>query len=146
MNRLYISGPISGTTDFEARFGKMEKELRESGYEVVNPAKMNVIMPDSSTHAEYMALSFELINICDTVLMMNGWEESKGANQEYGYARAKGKTIIFDREKLPEKIREYVCDNLCRHAAEDSDYLEQRCEGCKIKELRGEKDEQKSNT
>lgn len=40
MNRIYISGPISGTTDFEVRFGKMEKELRERGYEVVNPAKM----------------------------------------------------------------------------------------------------------
>lgn len=34
-----------------------------------------------------------------------------------------------------EAVREYVCDHLCVHAAEDSEYLEQRCEECKLEEL-----------
>lgn len=44
--------------------------------------------------------------------------------------------------RLPEKkgidieqLREYICDHVCVHAAEDSDHLEQRCEECRLEEL-----------
>lgn len=37
--------------------------------------------------------------------------------------------------KLEEEFMEYICDALCKHAAEDSDYLVQRCEECRIKEF-----------
>jgi hypothetical protein len=94
MSRVYISGPITGTSDFIERFGKVEKELKEKGHEVVNPAKMNGIMPASATHEEYMAVSFALMDLCDTLFLMKGWEESKGANQEYGYARAGEMMVI----------------------------------------------------
>lgn len=30
-----------------------------------------------------------------------------------------------------EELMGYICDNLCVHAAEDSDYLIERCEECK---------------
>lgn len=34
-----------------------------------------------------------------------------------------------------EELREYMCDHLCVHAIEDSDYLQVRCEECRLKEL-----------
>jgi hypothetical protein len=34
-----------------------------------------------------------------------------------------------------EQLREYVCDHICVHAAEDSDYLEHRCKECRLEEL-----------
>lgn len=37
--------------------------------------------------------------------------------------------------ELEEEFMEYICDDLCKHAAEDSDYLVQRCEECRIKEF-----------
>lgn len=47
-------------------------------------------MPKDATHEEYMRMSFELLNICDAIYMLEGWENSKGANQEYGFAKGKG--------------------------------------------------------
>ncbi len=38
-------------------------------------------------------------------------------------------------ENRMEELREYVCDHLCIHAVEDSDYLLVRCEECRLKEL-----------
>ena len=38
---IYISGPITGTSDYMKRFEKAEKELTENGYSVINPAKVN---------------------------------------------------------------------------------------------------------
>lgn len=88
--RIYISGAITGTEDFRERFLKAEKELIECGWETVNPARLNDIMPKNATHGEYMRMSFELLDICDAIYMLDGWENSKGANQEYGFAKGKG--------------------------------------------------------
>ena len=40
-----------------------------------------------------------------------------------------------DRERKIEELRAYVCDHLCVHAAEDSEYLEERCKECRLEEL-----------
>lgn len=40
-----------------------------------------------------------------------------------------------DTEKKIEELRAYVCDHLCVHAAEDSEYLEARCKECRLEEL-----------
>ena len=48
---IYISGPITGTSDYMKRFEKAEKELTENGYSVINPAKVNA-MPVSYTHLD----------------------------------------------------------------------------------------------
>ena len=36
--KIYISGKITGTTDYMDRFGNKQRELEQKGYEVVNPA------------------------------------------------------------------------------------------------------------
>lgn len=39
--RVYISGPISNEPDYKAKFAKAEAELKEQGFEVINPAKFD---------------------------------------------------------------------------------------------------------
>ena len=51
--RVYIAGKISGTDDFKERFGKAEKEFLKINCDVLNPAKLYLIMPESATHDEY---------------------------------------------------------------------------------------------
>lgn len=34
-------------------------------------------MPKNATHGEYMRMSFELLDLCDAIYMLDGWEESK---------------------------------------------------------------------
>ena len=94
--KIYISGAISGTDDYMERFAKAEKELTENGYSVINPAKVNAQLPEDTTYEEYMKMSILMLDMCDSVYMLKGWEKSCGANREYGYAMAKEKTIFIE--------------------------------------------------
>ena len=94
--RVYISGAITGTDDYMERFAKAEKELTEQGYSVVNPAKVNSQLPEDTSYEEYMKMSILMLDMCDSVYMLKGWEKSCGANREYGYAMAKEKTIFIE--------------------------------------------------
>lgn len=63
---------------------------------VYNPAHANSFMPEWTTYEEYMKVSLMLLDFADTIYMLNGWEESKGANREYGYALGKGYQILME--------------------------------------------------
>ena len=65
MKRIYISGPITGTDDFYERFMKAEEMLSCEGLSIVNPVKLNYIMPKYATYNEYMKMSFALLEMCD---------------------------------------------------------------------------------
>lgn len=94
--KIYISGAISNTDDFMERFAKAEKELTEQGYSVVNPAKVNAQLPNDTNYEEYMKMCFCMIDICESIFMLQGWEKSCGANRELGYAMAKDMIIMHE--------------------------------------------------
>lgn len=98
--RVYISGPITGVHDYLWKFAEAEKHLKNKGYNVANPAALNAVMPDDATHEDYMQMCMELIDLCDAVYMMEGWQQSRGANREYGYACGKNMLILDYREEL----------------------------------------------
>lgn len=92
--RIYISGPITGTDDYMKRFAEAEEMLKKKGYSVINPAKVNAMMPEDTTYEEYMTMSIIMLDMCEAIYMMKGWYESCGANREFGYALAKGHDIL----------------------------------------------------
>ena len=98
--KVYLSGPITGTEDYRDRFAHCESRLRRewSGnrngeLEGVNPAKLEHIIPKSASYEEIMKICFDLLQMCDGIMMMPGWKDSRGCNQEYGFARALRKEI-----------------------------------------------------
>ena len=93
---IYISGPITGTSDYMERFEKAEKELIENGYSVINPAKVNAMLPEDATWEEYIKVSLTLLSICTGVYMMPGWRESRGAVLEFMQARRNEMQIYED--------------------------------------------------
>lgn len=97
MNKVYLSGPITGTPDYLSRFEKAEEVCKRTpNVSVVNPAKVNACLPENTSYEEYMDMAFLMLKMCDTIYMMHGWEKSCGANREYGYALGAGMNIIFE--------------------------------------------------
>jgi len=66
--RIYISGGMTGVPDYMEHFAKAQKEL-----------------------------DFTMLDMADSIYMLKGWHQSRGANREYGYAIGKDKTIILEQ-------------------------------------------------
>jgi hypothetical protein len=94
--RIYISGPITGTTDYKERFAAAEEKLKANGYEVVNPAKVTATLPESLIWEQYMDVAVCVIALCDSVYMLNGWRDSRGAKIEREIMLTKGRKILYE--------------------------------------------------
>lgn len=92
--RIYISGPITGTSDYMERFRKAEEKLTAEGHTVYNPAKVNAGMPKQTMREEYMKVAMTILEMADAIYLLKDWWRSYGANREYGYALAKGYVIM----------------------------------------------------
>ena len=91
--KLYLSGAITGTDDYMDRFSMAEK-LLEVEHTIINPAKVNTQLPSDTDYEDYMKMSFCMLDMCDGIYLLKGWEKSCGSNRELGYAMAKGKIIL----------------------------------------------------
>lgn len=100
--RVYISGPITGTDDYQERFKKAEEYLRRQGYEVINPARVNGQMPELKWE-EYMNMSMTMLSLCDMIFMLRGWKESQGAKLEHEYASNGSIHTIYEKEEMYEQ-------------------------------------------
>ncbi len=96
--RIYISGAITGTDDYMERFKAAEEIL--AGNEVLNPAAVCARLPELE-YEEYMKVALTMLAMSEAIYMLPGWQQSRGANREYGYAIAKGMMIFYGEEIAP---------------------------------------------
>src|SRR5574344_3028292 len=87
------------------RVSDKQKELERKGFEVINPALINSFLPKSTTWEQYMSLCYPLIDMCDAMYFLDGWEDSAGAKIELDYARRKNKGICFKDIELRSEER-----------------------------------------
>jgi hypothetical protein len=91
---IYIAGPMTGKQDLNfPLFHREAARLRADGWTVVNPAEIN---PDPA--AGWLACMREDIKQlveCDAVLMLPGWEWSRGASLEHTIAQRLGMRVIY---------------------------------------------------
>lgn len=99
--RLYLSGPITGVENYRENFRKAEEKLRDEDLiDIFNPTKISEVLPTDLTYEECMKIDFALIDMSDILVQLPGWENSRGANREYGYALGKDITIITLEELI----------------------------------------------
>lgn len=97
--KVYISGPITGTDNFVERFAMAEWMLRQKGYTVMNPAsaaRLSEMPPATTAWEEYMGDDLKMIATADAIYLLKGWENSRGAKIEYNVAVGMGKQIMHE--------------------------------------------------
>ena len=134
--KVYISGAITGTSDYMVRFLKAEEKREKGGSTAINPAKVNAMLPKSTTHEEYMRVSLALMDNSDAVYVLKNWKRSKGVAIELEYARKKKMPIFYEEEdeilRKFEKIANMLCDACPNDSEEGDDGIMKKCRDCQL--------------
>lgn len=87
---------MAGIEGYEKNFKAAEVKMKEAGHEVVNPAEID---GEGMTREELLKLDLWMMEECDAIYMLKGWQQSCGANREYGFALAKEMGVMFEEDE-----------------------------------------------
>ena len=98
MKRIYISGPMTGLPEknFPA-FNAEANRLRALGFDVVNPVDVTPNEAELTWH-ECMRSDLAALLTCDTLALLDGWQQSSGAHLEMHVAHRVGMEIVIASE------------------------------------------------
>lgn len=100
--RVYISGPMVGK-DYKNRFAMVAVLLEKDGNIAINPAL--VTSPDM-TFEQYKENTQDLLDACDAILMLDGWQNIVECNVEMARAMQNKMSITFEGgKKCPNPSR-----------------------------------------
>lgn len=112
-NKVYISGPITGHSDWKMRFDDAERIVDSLvfferygnddlyykygyfGFRTVSPADFG---DESKSWGCNMIRSIWKLIWCSHVFFMRGWHESRGCRIEHTFADLFGKRIIYEED------------------------------------------------
>lgn len=110
--KIYIAGPITGIKDYKINFEKAAEKIKSKGHEPVNPCLLETILdPRTTSWNEYLLASLGLLRASSAILLLNGWERSRGAQREHREAVALGMKVYKDVDSIRCVIREEVTKN-----------------------------------
>lgn len=107
MKKIYISLPITGKEEtYEQRLNAAVAYVKEMYPEyvwIVTPKDLaedleemyKTLYHDKPQYKDYLLRDLKEIWDCDAIFMCSGWDESKGCQAEYAFARAIGIDILF---------------------------------------------------
>ena len=89
---------MTGIDDWNRQsFKEAEDWLSLQGHTVLNPAAyVPIHRPELIPHEAYMKIALAMLDACEAVYMLKGWQQSKGAMMEHDRAEAKGKVIMYE--------------------------------------------------
>jgi len=91
--KVYIAGAITDNPLYEQKFKAAEKKLIAEGHAVINPVKNQ-----GFDYKEYIDMGLCELMKCEAIYLLKGWQKSKGAFLEYGYAKTVGLKIYEESE------------------------------------------------
>ena len=99
--RVYISGPITGVDNYMDNFNKAEEYLTSLGYDVINPARVDAVLP-KMLYDEYLRIDLYLLAQCEAIYLLDGWNRSDGAKAEMKDALMMGIDIYLETEEMQD--------------------------------------------
>lgn len=108
--KAYISGNTARpcTEDVKRRFREARELLEQLDFDVVNP--IPVLADDCESDIHRLCDSLLLLNGCDVVLLLMGWQGDKLAQHEYDFAVREGKIILFEESfRLVDRLKDAIC-------------------------------------
>lgn len=79
--------------------------LKELGYVVINPAELDQVLPVKEMGYEgIMRIDLEILATADYLVQLPGWEDSKGANRELGFALGADKIVVSLEQLLTKEV------------------------------------------
>lgn len=89
---IYIAGPMSGLPELNhPAFNAAAQELRDIGFDVVNP--VDICKDKSAKWSDCMRADIAALVECDSIVLLPGWENSRGAQLELSIAKALGMPV-----------------------------------------------------
>ena len=104
--RIYISGKITGTTDYKEKFQNAAERIAAKGHIPVNPTDMDKVLIDSYTWDEWMQIDLPLLRTSHGVLMLPDWRDSNGARMEHREAIRIHKRMFYEIDDIEEANNE----------------------------------------
>lgn len=99
MGKVYVSGPLSAATEEgrlanRARMRAAQSALEAAGYTVVCPLDNG--LAENAKWEEHMRVDIRLMlaDDVDTVAMLDGWADSRGACIEHDLAKRLGLRVV----------------------------------------------------
>lgn len=93
--KIYLSAPVSRRLrkEVEIQFTKACRRLRALGLEVVCPYDAQ---ETNRPWADYMMRDLDLLSTCDALLLLDGWQHSRGCRVEQAMARSWGLLVLTE--------------------------------------------------
>lgn len=114
---IYIAGPMTGRPLFNhPAFNAAEAKYAALGYRVFNPAKNG--LPPESPWREHMRVDIAALLRSRSVVLLDGWMDSRGANIEHDIAAAVGAPLFLDRIVAEDDLRSILGEPLAPKQAQ----------------------------
>lgn len=95
MTTIYIAGPMTGLPNYNHEaFAHVAAELRSWDNAVLSPHEINDGTEDAHPWEWYMRRALQLLLDADMVVLLPGWQKSRGASAEHYVAELLGMPIL----------------------------------------------------
>ena len=107
--KVFIAGPMRGYEKYNfPKFDMIEKILKDHNIECVNPGRISRkfkekdVNSDIAVYNEMVRLQQEAEKTCNAILLLDGWQWSKGVQLEVKTAAELGMQFLLESD-LPEE-------------------------------------------
>lgn len=96
---VYVAGPMSGLPDLNyPEFYRVARLLRTAGKDVRNPATIGEWAPEGMPWEWYLRMALKMVLDCNTIVLLEGYQNSRGAMIEKALAEQIGMEVYLWRD------------------------------------------------